>query len=117
MKKFLTIVSIVLVLVCAVCLFTACKDEAYIQGYTIENKTYTVGDTYASSDVAITATLSDDSTKTISENLIFVGDGEEDLNLNDDGCFTKTGSYSVKVYALEEREDLFIGTWTIVVED
>ena len=79
----------------------------------IEVENYAIGDKYNQSDAGIVAVLEDGTKKDITENLIFVG--EDNLKLDDDGNFTEAGEYKVKVYALEEREDMYIGEWTIKV--
>ena len=118
MKKTITVLFLVAVLLTSICVLIACEDEeATIESYQdIEKKIYAVGDTYNSSDVVIIANLKDGTTRKITKNLVFVGDDEETLKL-EDGKFTTAGVYNVTVYALEEREDYKIGVWTIEVRD
>lgn len=116
MKKFISIASTVLILCCFVCLFAACKDkEAVVDSYSIENKTYTVGDTFSTSDAVITAVLKNGEKVKIDTNLKFVTDAvDADLK---EGKFEKAGEYSVAVYAVEERSDLKIGDWIVTVNE
>ena len=116
MKKFVSIASTVLILCCLVCLFTACKDdEAVIDSYNIESKSYVVGDTFSTSDAVITAVLKNGEKVKIDKNLKFVTDAvDADLK---DGKFVKAGTYSVAVYAVEERVDLKIGDWSVTVNE
>ncbi len=116
MKKFISIASTALILCCFVCLFTACKDkEAVIDSYSVESKSYVVGDTFSTSDAVITAVLKNGEKVKIDKNLKFVTDGiDADL---EDGKFVKTGSYTVAVYAVEERADLKVGDWTVTVTE
>lgn len=116
MKKTVVLILILSLIVSMACLFIACKDdkEAVIKNYEpIEVENYAIGDKYNQSDAGIVAVLEDGTKKDITENLIFVG--EDNLKLDDDGNFTEAGEYKVKVYALEEREDMYIGEWTIKV--
>jgi hypothetical protein len=119
MKKTTVIILVISLLAVTACLFAACGDkEAVIESYNaIDSKTYAVGDTYSSSDVAVVAKLKDGTTRNITQNLVFDGDDETSLKLDDDGNFTEAGTYYVTVYALEKRDDLKIGVWTIIVNE
>ena len=118
MKKVLTVLLISVLLVSVLCVFAACgEEEAVIDSYQdIDNTIYAAGDTYNNTDAHIVANLKDGTTRHITKNLVFVGEDAESLDL-EDGKFTKAGTYEVKVYALEEREDYFIGKWTIEVRE
>ena len=118
MKKFISIISTVLVLCCAVCLFTACKEDAAVidkSSFVIEEKTYAVGDAFSTSDVVITAKLKNGEVRKIDSHLKFVQDELTDEVLDKDKKFIKEGTYNVKVYYVEERDDMEIGTWKITV--
>jgi len=116
MKKFVSIASTVLILCCLVCLFTACKDdEAVIDSYNVESKSYVVGDTFSTSDAVITAELKNGEKVKIDTHLKF-DTTAVDIDLTD-GKFTKAGTYVVPVYAIEERTDLKIGDWTVTVTE
>lgn len=117
MKKTVLIVLCIAVLAAAFCAFIACEkedEEVTIASFAIEDKTYAIGDKYAQDDAKITATLTDKTTVDVTKNLVFAGDDDATLNL-EDGKFTKAGEYKVKVYKFEKREDLLIGEWTIKV--
>ncbi|MBR1624375.1 MAG: bacterial Ig-like domain-containing protein [Clostridia bacterium] len=116
MKKAVAIILTIAVVAALVCVFVSCGEskETGIKAYkAIETTTYSVGDEYKSSDVVIEAELKDGTTIKVTKNLVFVG--EDELKLDENGKFTEKGTYTVKVYALEEREDYFIGNWTIKV--
>lgn len=117
MKKVLLIVLCIAVLSACFGAFIACEKETetVISGYEIETKTYSIGDTYKSTDVKIVATLTDKSTIDVTENLVFDGDDKETIFLDEDGKFTKAGEYKIAVYKFEKRDDLKIGEWTIRV--
>lgn len=114
MKKFISVVSVALVLCCIFCLFTACKDDDAGIVYTLEETTYEVGDAFSTSDAVITAVNNGEKIK-IDTHLVFDTDEiEADL---EDGKFTQAKTYSVAVYAVEKRSDLKIGDWKITVEE
>ena len=114
MKKFISIASVALILCCIFCLFTACKDDDAGIVYTIEEKTYEVGDTFSTDNVTITAINNGEKIK-IDKNLVFDTEAiEADL---EDGKFTKVGTYTVAVYAVENRTDMKIGDWKITVKE
>ncbi len=124
MKKFITIVSTVLVLCCAVCLFVACKDDSPVidkDTYKIEEKAYVVGDTFSTGDVVITANLKNGEQRKIDTHLKFdksgLVDAENNSVLDDNNKFTKAGTYTVVVYLVEEREDMLVGDWKITVTE
>ena len=117
MKKAIATVLCVAVLVAVLaCVFAGCEKDggAVIKDYqAIPVKTYAIGEEYKSSDVEITANLEDGTTRKIEKNLVFVG--EDALPLDDQQCFTAAGEFKIKVYTLQERDDLFVGEWTIKV--
>ncbi len=116
MKKTIVLLLCIVLSVAAVCIFVACSDdgEPVIESYKeIEADTYAIGDAYKQADAEVVAVLKNGKTRNITKNLVFVG--EDALNLDDDGNFTEAGEYTVKIYALEEREDLLIGEWKIKV--
>lgn len=114
MKKFISIASVVLVLCSIFCMLTACKDDDAGIVYTVEDKTYEVGDKFSTGDVVITAVQNGEKIK-IDTHLVFDAKAvEDDL---EDGKFVKTGSYVVAVYAVEIREDLKIGDWKVIVKE
>jgi hypothetical protein len=123
MKKIFTVALLVIALAVSSLMLIACSDETdtvSVVDYTIDSTTYYVGDTMSTDDVAITANMSDDSSYDVTNNLYFVGTDDDDLDLDEDGAFTKTGNYEVKVYFLttDDREEnrFFLGTWKIEVE-
>ena len=114
MKKIISVVSVALVLCCIFCLFTACKDDNAGIVYTLEETTYEVGDTFSTGDATITAVYNGEKIK-IDTHLVFDTEAlEEEL---EDGKFTKAGTYTVAVYAVENRSDLKIGDWKITVTE
>lgn len=117
MKKTLTILLLIAMLSAVVCVFAACEDdEVVFEKYSeIENDIYKVGDSFKETDAEILAEYSDGTTKTIANNLVF--DGKDALKLDDDGKFTdeSVGTHKITVYALEKRDDMKIGEWTIIV--
>ena len=116
MKKTILILLAIVMVFGTACMLIACKDEKepVIESYkAIEKDNYAIGDTYKETDAEIVAVLTDGSTRKITKNLVYVG--KDALNLDKDGKFTTVGEYKIKVYAMEEREDLFIGEWTIKV--
>ncbi len=115
MKRIVSIASAVIILCCAIFLFTACADDksATIKSYSIEKTEYSVGDTFSTDDVVITAELHNGEKRKIDTNLVFDDSAIKDQL--EDGAFTEAGAYTVTVYATEKRDDLKIGDWTITV--
>lgn len=120
MKKIICVLSVLLVLTCAVFAMAACSEkDAVITSYSIEKTTYKVGDAFSTDDVVITAELANGDKIKVDKNLYFDQSAittEGDDAVLKDGEFAKAGDYQVKVYAVEERDDLLIGTWNITVE-
>ncbi len=119
MKKIVvSLLVIVTVVMIATCFVACTKDEVGIESFNaIEDKTYYIGDTYKSSDIVLTAKMKDGTTANITKNLVFEGDDAQSLSLDENGKFTKAGTYVVKVYRFENREDLAIGEWKIIVKN
>lgn len=116
MKKKLTIVIAALVLVAAVFALTACSGDetaATVKNYEIAESKVNIGDTHGTP--TITANMSDDTTKTVSNNLVYDQDDIAALAL-DDGKYTKAGEYTVKVYILEQQDKFYLGEWKIIVK-
>ena len=116
-KSLLTLVAVLILVVTACAVLTACSDDTdalTIKSYEITETKVNVGDAFSAP--TITATLSDDSTKTVTNNLVY---DEDDLALLElaDGKYTKSGSYEIKVYILEQRDasPYYIGTWKLTV--
>lgn len=118
MKRFLPIAAVVMVLVVIAAIFVGCSsssNETTIVGYeNIEPIKVTVGDTFTTP--TITAKLSDGTTKTVSNHVVYKKADYEALELDDDDKYTKAGEFEVHVYHLEEKEGYEIGTWTITVQ-
>ena len=116
MKKVLVVLLSVIVLVASVCVFVSCSKDKTVEiaSYSIEKKEYIEGDKFNAEDIAITATLTDKTEITVKSNYVLASD-LSNLKLDENDCFTESGSYKVKVYKFEEREDLEIGEWEIVV--
>lgn len=121
MKK----VSVVVLLIVAIaCVFglTACNkdnEEITVVKYVIDESTYTVGDSFDKAAVVVNAQKSDDSTVKISKNLVVGQAGIDSLALDSDSKLTKAGTFTLKVYILEENADypeFFIGDWKVVVK-
>lgn len=121
MKK-VSIVMLLLVVLTGVFCLAACTEKSEIitvDKYEITESKYTVGDTFDKSKVVVTAYKSDETTATISKNLVLSKDGLASLALDADNKLTKAGTFTIKVYILEENEnypEFFIGDWTIVVK-
>ncbi len=121
MKKVSVLVLVLLIFACTVVL-TACNEKSDVMtvtSYEIADSTYTVGDTFDKTKVSITATKSDGTTAAVSKNLAFGEESIASLSLDEDNKLTKAGTFTVKVYILEENEDypeFFIGDWKIVVK-
>lgn len=116
MKKKLTVIVAAVVLVAAVFALAACTsdDAVTISGYEIADSSVYVGDAHGKP--SITATLSDGTTKTVSNNLVYDQTDIENLLLDDDDCYTQSGEYTVKVYILEQQDKYYIGEWSITVK-
>ncbi|MCR4661223.1 MAG: hypothetical protein K5765_04375 [Clostridia bacterium] len=116
MKKFISLFLVLAVaLSCLVVLASCNKDNTVsISSYTIAEKEYEVGAKFSTSDISVKAIMSDGSEKTVSKNII-VDEESADLKLNDDNTFSEAGTYVLKVYLIEKREDCEIGSWTIKV--
>lgn len=116
MKKTITIVAVLLVVASIACILTACNgdsDTLSVSSYEIKDTVVNVGDSHGTP--TITAKMSDGTEKTVSNNLVYNEDDIAALKL-EDGKYTKSGKYEVKVYILEEQEQFFLGTWNITVK-
>lgn len=118
MKKTIIVLLTIVMVTALLCVFASCgkSEEVGIESYKeIATTNYSIGDKYASTDIVVEANLKDGTTAKITKNLIFVG--EDALALDDEGKFTTTGTYTLNVYAVEQREELpyKVGTWTIKV--
>ncbi|MBR1747921.1 MAG: hypothetical protein IJ735_06925 [Clostridia bacterium] len=116
MKKFLPIVAVVMVLISVAAIFVGCSSssaQTTVTKYEIESTKVNVGDAFVKP--TITAYLSDGTTKTVSNNLIYKQADLDALEL-DDNKFTKAGEYTVHVYLLEEKEGYELGAWSLTVK-
>lgn len=116
MKKIVSIIVLILIVVSMACVFTACSEkdsDKLIDSYTIAPSVVNVGDTHGTP--TITALMTDGTEKTVKNNLKYNAEDIEGLKLKD-GKYTEAGTYSVRVYIIEEKEELFIGTWDITVK-
>lgn len=116
MKKTVSIVAVLLIVATIACVLTACQnksDEVTVSSYEIKETVVNVGDTHGIP--TITAKLSDGTEKTVANNLVYNEEDVAKLELND-GKYTKSGKYEIKVYILEEQEKYLIGTWKITVK-
>lgn len=117
MKKVVSIVAVLLVVACFACVLTACeKDDGTLKvsSYEIKETVVNIGDKHGTP--TITAHMSDGTDKTVSNNLVYDKDDVDALKLDDDGKYTKAGSYSVKVYILEQQDQFYLGEWKITVK-
>ena len=115
-KTILTTVTVLVLVLVSILVLTACDNEetdATVKSYEITDSKFDIGDTFAAP--TITANMSDDTTKTVANNLVYAADDYAALQLDADKKFTKAGTYDVKVYILEEREEFLLGTWHITV--
>lgn len=121
MKKVSIVMLLLAVLIGVFCL-SACTDKSdviTIVKYEITESKYTVGDAFDKTKVTVTATKSDDTTATVTNNLVMGQEGIDSLALDADNKLTKAGTFIVKIYILEENlnyPEFFIGDWTIVVK-
>ena len=116
-KSLFTLVAVLILVVTACAVLTACSDDTEaltIKSYEITETKVNVGDTFSAP--TITATLSDDSTKTVTNNIVYDETDLARLELAD-SKYTKSGSYEIKVYILEQRDEApyYIGTWKLIV--
>lgn len=114
-RKLITALCLTMVVVSVLCLF-ACSDkttEKTVDKYEIAETKVNVGDTHG--NPTITATFNDGTTQAVSNNLVFDAENIKELAL-EDGKYTKAGTYTVKVYIIEQRDDLYIGEWKITVK-
>ncbi|MFA6866648.1 MAG: hypothetical protein WCR54_03940 [Clostridia bacterium] len=121
MKKVILVIAIVAAVILSTVGMVACSEKNDsindIKSYDITDTEVFVGDTMSTNNIKITATMEDDTTISVNNNLQFVGNDDESLKLDDEGKFTKAGEYIVKVYALREGDDdYFIGDWKIKVK-
>lgn len=114
-KTFLTSVAVLVLVVVCFAALTACDKESdlTVLSYDITPSKVDIGDTFAAP--TITANMSDETTKTVSKNLVYSASDLALLELDADKKFTKAGTFQVKVYILEEREEFLLGTWDITV--
>ncbi len=104
MKKFFTCILVFVLAVTATCLFVGCtndkKDDVEtvtsISAKIASGTTFVVGDAFDSSKITVTATLSDKTTRTVSNTSAIAFD-RSTLKLDSDGNFTEAGTYTVKV--------------------
>lgn len=121
MKK-VSIVAMLIVVIACVFGLSACNDkngEITVLKYEIAESQYTVGDTFDSAAVSVTAFKSDDSSVKISKNLVVSKEDIENLALSSENKLTKAGTFTLKVYILEENADypeFFLGEWTVHVK-
>ena len=118
-KNLILVLTLIVILVASVCILTACdKDEATVKSYEIAEKEYSIGDKFATSDVAVTANLTDGTTKKCTNNIV-VDDSAIESKLDEDSKFVdgSAGTYTLKVYAVEIRDDLLIGEWKVIVSE
>ena len=123
MKRIFTIALLIIAVVTCAFTFVACDKEetTSVVDYEIVAKTYTVGDKFATSDIAITANMSDETTSAVDSNLLFEGDDAVSLKLDSDGAFTEANTYKVKTFLLvadENRQDgkFYLGEWEVIVK-
>lgn len=117
MKKRLTIVLTAVLLIVAVLSLVACAEKeetATVVSYEIAESKVNIGDTHGTP--TITAKMSDDTTKTVSKNLVYDADDVAKLQLDENNKYTKSGTYTVKVYILEQKEEFYLGEWKIIVK-
>ena len=115
MKKKIAVITMVVLVITLVLSLSSCnkEEEVKIDKITIEynkDNPYKKGSAFSTSDFTVTAHLSDDTTKEIQNNLIWHTDV---LELDDEGKFTKSGKFELKVDFLKYK-DISI---TITVND
>lgn len=115
MKKKLTIIAAVLIVAATCFALTACSgdDTLSVKSYEIAESKVNIGDTHGTP--TITANMSDDTTKTVANNLVYDETDIAKLKL-EDNKYTTAGEYIVKVYILEQQDKFFLGEWKIIVK-
>lgn len=116
MKKLVSVIAIVLLIAAVACVFTACEKDSdkLVDKYEIAESVVKMGDKHGTP--TITAHMSDGTTKTVSNHLVFDEEDVEALKLDKDGKYTEAGEYTVKVYILEQQEKFKLGEWKITVK-
>ena len=116
MKKIVCSVLVAIVLIASVATLIACTDEptSLVSSYTIDEVKVNIGDTFGTPTV--TANMTDGTTKTVSNNLVYDEADIEKLKLDDENKYTTAGEYTVKVYILEQQDKFYLGDWKITVK-
>lgn len=122
-KRVLAVILAVVTIVSCCFVLTACNkntttDETTataVNKYEIAEYEAYVGDEFKAANIVVTAYLNNDTTKTVTNNRIYSAVDQTKLELDDSKKFTKAGNYTLRVYLLEEREDLLMGTCSIKV--
>lgn len=104
MKKFISIVLMVILTITAVAVFVGCNDKEEtevpaITGITAKvskDANFKVGTAFDSKYITVTATLDDKTTKTVATTAAISYDLEA-LELDEDGKFTSAKDYNLKV--------------------
>ncbi len=117
MKKVISVIALVLIVASISVLFVACSDKddsLKVNSYEIKESIVKVGDKHGTP--TIKAYLSDGTDKTVANNLVYNEADLAALLLDEEDKYTKAGTYTVKVYILEEKEELYVGDWKITVK-
>ncbi len=127
-KTVLGMIFTIVIVVSMMFSFGGCSDDknldaegniiaSKIVSFEVEDYKLYVGDKFNKDNIKITATLDDKTTQEVKNNRIYNQDDLDKINdeLNDDGEFTKAGTYTIRIYHLEERKDMFVGTCNVKV--
>ncbi len=116
MKKTVCSFLVAILLIASVATLIACTEEpaSLVASYTIDEVKVNIGDAFGTPTV--TANMSDGTTKTVSNNLVYDEKDIENLKLDENDKYTTAGEYTVKVYILEQQEKFYLGDWKITVK-
>lgn len=116
MKKTVCSFLVAILLIASVATLIACTEESdsLVSSYTIDEVKVNIGDAFGKPTV--TANMSDGTTKTISNNLVYDEADIEKLKLDENDKYTTAGEYTVKVYILEQQDKFYLGDWKITVK-
>lgn len=116
MKKTVCSFLVAILLIASVATLIACTEESdsLVSSYTIDEVKVNIGDAFGTPTV--TANMTDGTTKTVSNNLVYDEADIEKLKLDENDKYTTAGEYTVKVYILEQQDKFYLGDWKITVK-